>query len=118
MDRIECCKKCIHSVVCENVTLRLAAFEHGTCMCFSDVNNNMRIPCKLGDEIYFIGYGEVETLSVIKINIEISESSKETFGYVDARRSDGTTECIGFNAFGTAAFMSRDKAVNSLEVDK
>jgi hypothetical protein len=57
----------------------------------------------IGDMIYFIGYGVVEALKIVKIT---TEETEECFiGYVDARRADGTTESIGFNVFGELAFV-------------
>lgn len=62
----------------------------------------------IGDIIYFIGYGVVEALKIVKIT---TEETEECFiGYVDARRPDGTAESIGFNVFGELAFVHKVEA--------
>jgi hypothetical protein len=67
---------------------------------------------EIGENIYFIGYGIVEVLEIVKIT---TEETKEAFiGYVDAKRHDGTTECIGFNVFGELAFRCKCDAEAAL----
>lgn len=66
----------------------------------------------IGEIIYFIGYGVVEALKIVKIT---TEETEECFiGYVDARRPDGTTESIGFNVFGELAFVYKEEAEAAL----
>ncbi len=62
----------------------------------------------IGDVIYFIGYGVVEELKIIKITTE--ETEEAFIGYVDARRPNGSIECIGFNTIGELAFTSKEAA--------
>jgi len=63
---------------------------------------------EIGETIYFIGYGIVEALKIVKITTE--ETEEQFIGYVDACRSDGTTESIGFNVFGELAFVYKEEA--------
>ncbi len=67
---------------------------------------------EIGEIIYFIGYGIVEALKVVKITTE--ETEERFIGYVDACRPDGTTESIGFNVFGELAFRWKADAEAAL----
>jgi hypothetical protein len=73
---------------------------------------------KIGEIIYFIGYGVVEALKIVKIT---TEETEECFiGYVYARRADGTTESISFNVFGELAFvhgMEAEAALSQVVVE-
>lgn len=66
---------------------------------------------EIGETIYFIGYGIVEALKIVKITTE--ETEDQFIGYVDARRPDGTIETIGFNVFGALAFTNKEDADNA-----
>ena len=72
----------------------------------------VRIPCIVGDIIYFTGYGVVEELKVAAVSILVNGSG--FVGYVDASRPDGTVESIGFNVFGELAFTNKEDAENDL----
>lgn len=76
----------------------------------------VRMPCLVGDVIYFTGYSVAEELKVSAVNILINGDG--FVGYVDARRPDGTVESIGFNVFGELAFINKEEALNSLEAAK
>lgn len=67
---------------------------------------------EIGETIYFIGYGIVEALKVVKITTE--ETEEQFIGYVDARRPDGTIESISFSAFGELAFRWKADAEAAL----
>lgn len=66
----------------------------------------------VGKLVYFIGYGIVEELRVRTFNMEVNEG--ETVSYITAVRSDGTTEYIGYEAFGELAFTSKEDAMKAL----
>jgi hypothetical protein len=70
---------------------------------------------EIGETIYFIGYGIVEALKIVKIATE--ETEEAFIGYVEARRPDGTTESIGFNVFGELAFRWKTDAEFALNQD-
>jgi hypothetical protein len=69
----------------------------------------------IGDTVYFIGYGVVEALKIVKITTE--ETEDWFIGYIDARRPDGTSESIGFNAFGELAFCQKCAAEAALSLE-
>jgi hypothetical protein len=70
---------------------------------------------EIGETIYFIGYGIVEALKVVKITTE--ETEEAFIGYVDARRPDGTVECLGFNTLGELVFTNKEEAKKSLSTE-
>ena len=66
----------------------------------------------VGDIIYFTGYGILEELKIVKITTE--ETEEAFIGYIDARRPDGTVECLGFNTLGELVFTNKEDAKKSL----
>ena len=112
------CKDCIYYERCDTVFDGLLSNrDNKPCDQFDHKSRYLKLPCFVGYIIYFIGYGVVETLKVTKVNIESCGPTVENyFGYVDALRSDGTIECIGFNTFGTLAFTNKEDAYAALEV--
>ena len=68
-------------------------------------------PCKVGETLYFTGYGQVEELTVTKLTVEVEE---EVFGFVRATRSNGTCEILGFEEFGNIVFKDKEAAYDSL----
>ena len=69
-------------------------------------------PCKVGDTLYFTGYGAVEELMVIKLTVEVEEEA--VFGFVRAIRSYGTCEILGFDEFNNIVFKDKEAAYDSL----
>jgi hypothetical protein len=110
------CRDCIYYERCDTIFDGLLSNRNNEpCGQFDAATNFVRLPCRLGDLVYFIGYGVVETLEVVNINIEFDRSFIDSYiGYVEARRADGTTESIGFNVFGELAFTSGATAFEAL----
>ncbi len=69
----------------------------------------------IGKTIYFTGYGIIEELKIVKITTEEAEDS--FIGYMDARRPDGTIECLGFNTLGEFTFTNKEDAEKSLNME-
>lgn len=68
-------------------------------------------PCRVGDTLYFTGYGAVEELVVTKLTVEVEEA---VFGFVRAARPNGTCEILGFEEFGNTVFKDKEAAHDSL----
>jgi hypothetical protein len=110
------CPECIYYDRCDYIFDGcLSNRDNKACDWFDDKNNYLKLPCRVGDVIYFTGYGIVEELNVYKASIEYNEAFIDNYiGYVEARRPDGTTESIGFNVFGELAFANKEDAKNAL----
>ena len=110
------CQECIYYDRCDYIFDGcLSNGDNKACGWFDDKNNYLKLPCRVDDVIYFIGYGVVEELKVYMISVEYNKSFIDNYiGYVDARRLDGTSESIGFNVFGELAFTNMEDAKNAL----
>ncbi len=107
------CPDCIHFDRCDYIFDGcLSNRDNKACDWYDPVVRYARMPCIVGDTIYFTGYGLAEELKVSAVNILINSDS--FVGYVDARRPDGTVESIGFNVFGELAFIEKEAAENAL----
>ena len=76
----------------------------------------IKLPCRVGDTVYFTGNEIVEAMRVIKIIVELTEDIGAQYSYIEAQREDGTTECIGFNMFGRLVFTEVGQAEHNCEV--
>lgn len=110
------CKECIHFNKCEGTAPCLMERQQYTpCLLFDPSNRYIKMPCAVGDTIYFTGYGIVEELIVEACHVELNRVFiDECIGYVDARRYNGSCESIGFNVFGELAFTIKEEAEESL----
>lgn len=107
------CPDCIHYDRCDYIFDGcLSNRDNKACDWHDSRIKYVRMPCLVGDAIYFTGYGIAEELTVEAINILVNGDG--FVGYVDARRPDGTVESIGFNVFGELAFANKEEAENAL----
>lgn len=106
------CKNCIYYERCDTIFDGLLSNRNNEpCGQFDNNTNYVKLPCQVGNTIYFIGYGKLETLIVDRINIEFASSFIDNYiGYVEAVRADNTQESIGFNVFGELAFTDKEVA--------
>lgn len=72
-------------------------------------NNIIVPPCKIGDTIFFTGYGIIEELTVGGTSIEIHDDNSY-YALVAAYRTNGTREVFYFADFGQIVFTSREEA--------
>ena len=106
------CKNCIYYERCDTIFDGLLSNRNNEpCGQFDNSSNYVKLPCQVGDTIYFIGYGKLETLVVDRINIEFANNFLDNYlGYVEAVRADNTQESIGFNIFGELVFTNKEEA--------
>lgn len=76
-------------------------------------NGVIVFPCKIGDYIFCIGYGVLESLRVEGVHVEIMEDNLE-YACVLARRTNGDREAFYFAEFGDVVFTTHEEAEAAL----
>ena len=75
-------------------------------------------PCNLETPVFFIGFGEVEKLTVIKVHFgkyqNYVDGYSEANGCVSALWPDGGEGELFFNDFGKTVFLTREEAEKAL----
>lgn len=74
------------------------------------------LPCKVGDTVFFIGYGMVEELKVYFVSLNVDESGSNATLFL--RRLDGTTEQVDNEDFENMVFFNKEKAEEALKGGK
>jgi hypothetical protein len=110
------CLECIHYERCDTVFDGLLSNrDNKSCCQFDNKSGYLKLPCRVGDTIYFTGYGVVEELIVAAISVEFNKTFIDNcIGYVDAYRYNGSCESLGFNVFGELFFTSKEAAEKAL----
>jgi hypothetical protein len=76
------CRDCIHYDICEELEKGngIVKIHPVQCGCFKFKSKFVELPCKIGDNIYFISGGKINERQICDIRYDFKESKVEAIG--------------------------------------
>ena len=110
------CEDCIHDEVCGMwaVDIGMPFVNSVTCAHYKEAADVIVSPCKIGDEIWYELYGEIESAVVYSCSGYLTRR-----GFVitdaNAKNAQGLEVAFGEKSIGKAVFLTREEAEQAVK---